>query len=103
MFLAIIWALLNLAPRKDNGRVRILTFANVGITATVKTSFIRVTGVPSRVLPLQYGDVVTLMAKLPEMDIVVKDNDVVVGKGTMRSTALSGSVRVPLTADVSVS
>lgn len=38
-----------------------------------------------------------------EMDIVVKDNDVVLGKGTMRSTALSGSVRVPLTADVSVS
>lgn len=57
MFLAIIWALLNLAPRKDDERVRILTFTNVGITATVKTSFIRVTGVPPRILPLQYGNV----------------------------------------------
>lgn len=69
MFLAIIWALLNLVPRKDDERVRTLAFTNVGITATVKTSFIRVTGVPLRILPLQYGNVVRFMAKLPEMEI----------------------------------
>lgn len=41
--------------------------------------------------------------RVREMDILVEYNNVVIGKGTVRSPALSGFVGIPLTANVSVS
>ena len=113
MFMAIIWTLLNLAPHKDDEPVRSITITNVAITASATAvSFVRPRNIPLRVLPLQYGNVVSLMAKLPEvllrenmfreMDIVVKDDGVVVGEGMVRSSTCSGFVGIPLTANVSV-
>ena len=113
VFMAIIWTLLNLAPHKDNESVRIVTIPNAAITASVTVSFSRVAGIPPRLQPLQYGNAVSLTAKLPEvllrdnmfreMDIAVKEEGVVVARGTVRSMALTGFVGVPLSANVSVS
>ena len=112
MFMAIIWALLNLAPHQNEERIRLITITHFAITTSVKTSFVRVRDVPARLQQLQYGNLVSLLAKLPEillredmfreMDILVEDNNVVVGKGTMRLAASSGSMGLPLIANVSV-
>ncbi|CAD6587519.1 MAG: hypothetical protein ASARMPREDX12_002920 [Alectoria sarmentosa] len=108
MFMAIIFALLTLAQYANEERIRVLTITDFAITAKVTTFFIRVTGIPPRLQPLQYGNLISLLAKLPEvllredmfreMDIVVMDDNVVVGKGTMRLTPPSGFVGVPLIA-----
>ena len=103
--MAIILALLTLARYVNEERVCVLTITDFAITATVTTFFIRVTGIPPRLQPLQYGNLISLLTKLPavllredmfcETDIVVKDDNVVVGKGTMRLTTPSGFVGVP--------
>lgn len=113
IFMAIIWMLLNLAPHEDDERVLVLAVVAPPITTAVTTKFIRVKNIPPRVDPLMYGNLVSLLAKLPEvllrenrfceMDIVVKDDGVSIGIGTMRSAAPSGSVGLLLTANVSVS
>lgn len=113
MFMAIIWAILTLAPLEDEERIRIETITDFAITASVTIYFVGVTGIPRGVQPLQYGDLISLLATLPEtllregvfreMDIVVKDGNVVVGKGLMRLTTSSGFVGVPLIANVSAS
>lgn len=109
MFMAIILALLTLARYVNEERIRVLTITDFAITASVTTYFIRVTGIPPRLQPLQHGNLISLLAKIPEvllredmfreMDIVVKDDNVVVGKGTMRLTPPSGFVGVPLIAN----
>lgn len=111
--MAIIWAILTLAPLEDEERIRIETITDFAITASVTIYFVGVTGIPRGVQPLQYGDLISLLATLPEtllregvfreMDIVVKDGNVVVGKGLMRLTTSSGFVGVPLIANVSAS
>ncbi len=113
MFMAIIYALLNLAPHKDDELVHIVTITGTAITATVTISFSRVRIIPPQIDPLRVGNIISLVAKLPEpllqvdmfreMDILVKDNNVVIGKGKVRSSALGGFVGSPLTANVSVS
>ena len=113
IFMAIIWMLLNLAPHQNDERVLVLTVTAPTITTAVTTKFIRVKDIPPRVDPLMYGNLVSLLARLPgvllrenrfcEMDIVVKDDGVSIGVGTITSTAPSGSVGFPLTANVSVS
>ena len=113
MFMAVIIALLTLAPHETEERIRIVTITEFAITASVTTYFIRVLGIPRRLQPLQYGNLISLLAKIPEilfredmfreMDIVVKDDNVVVGKGTVRLTASSGFEGDPLIANASVS
>ena len=113
VFMAIIWMLLILAPHQNDARVLVLTVTAPTITTAVTTKLIRVKAIPPRVEPLMYGNLVSLLAKLPEvllrdnryceMDIVVKDDGVSIGVGTIRLTTPSGSVGFPLTANVSVS
>ena len=114
MFLAIIRALLALTPHENEERIRIYKITEFAITASVTIYFVRVPGIPRRLQSLQYGNLISLLAKLPEilllkgmfreMDIMVKEDNVVVGKGTMRLTASSSKfVGVPLTANASVS
>ena len=112
MFMAILWTLLTLAKHGNEERVIITANTCAAITESVRTYFKRIGGTRAR-LQLLYGNLIPLMAKLPElllqenkfreMDIVITDGDVVVGKGMVRSTALSGIVGVPLTTNVSVS
>lgn len=113
VFMTIIWMLLNLAPHENNERVLVLTVTAPTITTAVTTRFIRVKEISPRVDPLMYGNLISLLARLPEvllrenrfceMDIVVKDDGVSIGVGTIRSTVPSGSVGFPLTANVSFS
>lgn len=113
MFNTIIWMLLNLAPHKNDERVLVITVTTPAITTSVTTHFIRVPRIPPRIEPLKYANLISLLAKLPEvllrvnmfreMDIVVKDVDVAIGKGTLRSTDLDGFVGFPLTANIVVS
>lgn len=113
IFMAIIWMLLNLAPHQNDERVLVLTVTAPTITTAVTTKFIRVKDIPPRVDPLMYGNLVSLLAKTPEvllrenrfceMDIVVKDDGASIGVGTIRATVPSGSVGFPLTANVSMS
>ena len=110
MFMAILWTLLTLAKHGNEERVIITANTCAAITASVRTYFKRVAGGRTR-LQLLYGNLVPLMAKLPEMllqenkfremDIVITDQDVAVGKGMVRSTALSGIMGVPLTTNIS--
>ena len=113
MFNTVIWMLLNLAPHKNDERVLVITVTAPAITASVTTHFIRVPRIPSRIEPLKYANLISLLAKLPEvllrenmfreMDIVVKDVDVAIGKGTLRSTDSDGFVGFPLTANIVMS
>ena len=111
MFMAIIWTLLNVAPHGVDERIVVTSNNCAAITASVTTRFLRARGCPAR-LQLQYGNLASLIAKLPqvllqgnvfrEMDIVARESGVVVGKGTIRSADLSGSMWVPLTSSVSI-
>ena len=112
MTMAIIWTLLTVAPHQIDERIITTSNTCAAITASVTTSFIRVRGCLPR-LQLRYGSLASLMAKLPlvllqanmfrELDIVVRDNGVVGGRGTIRSADLSGSMEIPLTPNVSYS
>ena len=113
MFMAIIWALLNLAAHEDDELVHMVTMSCAAITATVTTSFNRIRIIPPHIDPLRIGNIISLVAKLPEpllqadmfreMDILIRDNNVVIGEGKVRSSALGGFIGNPLTANVSVS
>ncbi len=67
MFMAISDAILALAPHENEERICILTITEFAITASVTTYFIRVPGIPRRLQPLQYGNLISLLAKLPEI------------------------------------
>ena len=110
MVMAIIWTLLTVAPHDIDERIVTTSNTCTAITASVTTFFIRSRGCLPR-LQLRYGSLASLIAKLPqvllqanifcELDIVVRDSGVVVGRGTIRSADLSGSMAVPLTPNVS--
>lgn len=113
VFMGIMWAILSLAPHLNNDPVETITIPATGFDSMITTTVVRGAVIPPQIQPLYYGDVISMLAKLPlalvrddkycEMDIVMKDNDVTVGIATMRSTPRNGFVESPGTANVSVS
>ena len=96
LFMSMIQTLLNLGPFPNAERISVLSLRIPTITTTVKFRAIRVASAPPR-LRLQYGSLIALMTKLPEMllrenqfremDILAKKGNVVVGKATIRLDA----------------